>query len=88
MPETSALCAFPLLKLGRGTTLKDTLWKVGYDASTASPIGTLGVVAITGDFVTVDNFDDAVAADLVASEEDLTDPDNPIILKKRRRHIV
>ncbi len=38
-------------------------------------------------FVTVDNFDEAVAADLVSPEEDLTDPDNPIRVKDRRRHI-
>lgn len=39
-------------------------------------------------FVTVDDFDDAVAEDLVSSELDKTDPDNPIIVKKRKRHIV
>ena len=38
-------------------------------------------------FVTVDNFDEAEASDLVSSELDLTDPDNPITVKKRRRHI-
>ena len=39
-------------------------------------------------FVTVDDFDETVATDLVSSELDLTDPDNPITIKKRRRHIV
>ncbi len=38
-------------------------------------------------FVTVDDFDEAEASDLVSPELDLTDPDNPITVKKRRRHI-
>lgn len=38
-------------------------------------------------FVTVDDFAEAAASDLVSPELDLTDPDNPITIKKRRRHI-
>ena len=38
-------------------------------------------------FVTVDDFDETVATDLVSAKLDLTDPDNPIVVKKRRRHI-
>ncbi len=38
-------------------------------------------------FVTVDDFDEAEASDLVSPELDLTDPDNPITVKKRRRHM-
>ena len=38
-------------------------------------------------FVTVDDFDEATAQDLVSSELDLTDPDNPITVKKRQHFI-
>ncbi len=38
-------------------------------------------------FVTVDDFDEREASSLVAPELDETDPDNPIILRKRERHI-
>ncbi len=38
-------------------------------------------------FVTVDNFNETVVNDLVAPKLDLTDPENPITLKKRLHHI-
>ncbi len=38
-------------------------------------------------FVTVDDFDETVATDLVSHELDLTDPDNPITVKKRQHRI-
>ena len=39
-------------------------------------------------FVTVDDFNEAEASDLVSSELDFTDPEDIRIVKKRRRHIV
>lgn len=38
-------------------------------------------------FVTIEDFDETVASDLVSPELDETDPDNPITIKKRRHHI-
>jgi hypothetical protein len=49
------------------------------------PAGTKDLISHL--FVTVDDFDEAEANDLVSPELDLTDPDNPITVKKRQRHI-
>jgi hypothetical protein len=49
------------------------------------PVGSQDLISHL--FVTVDDFNEAVASDLVSPELDLTDPDNPITVKKRRRHI-
>ena len=38
-------------------------------------------------FITVDDFDEAAASDLVSPELDETDPENPITIKKRQRHM-
>ena len=38
-------------------------------------------------FITVDDFSEKEASDLVSPELDLTDPDNPITVKKRSRHM-
>lgn len=38
-------------------------------------------------FIPVDDFDDATAADLVASEMDETDPENPVMVHKRKHRV-
>ncbi len=49
------------------------------------PAGTQDLISHL--FITADDFDEAEADDLVSSEIDETDPDDPILIKKRRRHI-
>lgn len=38
-------------------------------------------------FIAVDDFDDDAANELVASEYDETDPENPVLVKKRKRQV-
>jgi hypothetical protein len=49
------------------------------------PVGTKDLISDL--FVTVDDFNEAEAEDLISPELDLTDPDDPIVVKERRHHI-
>jgi hypothetical protein len=49
------------------------------------PVGSQDLISHL--FVTVDDFNEAEADDLVSPELDLTDPKDPIVVKKRRRYI-